>query len=280
MSAPIFSDIKFRPGVDGAPDNDDDPIVGDMDPATLLVPTDPNTRISNPIYVIGEDRPYYGGGYISNEGTGDITGARVALRSGMQPNAAAGPIQLVSTSASDTMDVQLSGFVSGVETFETLTLTGTTPVTSINDWDESDLSDPDDPTWGAVRVDIGDVPAGNVTVSIMGQTLGIIWATQVIGSQTRLGTVLCSVEWTIALATAKGDDTISSADRLTKPTGVGTYTRATRWPTSDQALTVPGGRLDAGEVIGWVEEFWAIDGMVPALAYNLADVALVGTPVA
>lgn len=275
MSAPIFSSAKFRPGVDGAGVDDDAPIIGAMDTDAELVPTDPDTRLANISYPTDDTKLYYGGGYIDLDSDGSMQAARVALRSGMQPNLVAGPMQLVST-AGDTGPCTVSGRVSGVIIHEVINLAGLTPVVTSNTWDAASEEDEYD---GALRVDYGEVPLGNVTASIGGQTLGVIWRTVTIGDQVRLGTILCSVEWKIALADEL-DAVLSSDNRLTAPEDISDFSRATRWPGSDQALTVPGGVLPGGSSIGWVEEFTALVGMVPAKSTNMADVALVGTPAA
>lgn len=271
MAAPGYLNVKFRPGVDGTPDNDDDPIIGDMDGAAEFVPTDPNTRLSNVTFPTVDDVDYHGGGYIDLDSSGDLLNARVILRNGMQPNAAAGTVQLVSTSPDDTDDAIITGYIGGNLVQRTVTLNGTTPVSSVDSFDEE----------GVIRIDYAQIPAGNLTASVLGQTIGVIWKTVTLPSgQIRLGTWLCSAEWQIALADSK-DANIGAADRLTAPDDISAFARATRWTGSDQSLTVPGGRLNGGESIAWVERFTAIVGNFPTtLGYHVADVAPAGTPVA
>lgn len=281
MAAPGYLNVLFRPGDDGTPDNDEDPIIGAMDTGAVFVPTDPNTRLSNVTFPTDEAVDYHGGGYVDLDSSGDLLNARVVLRNGMQLNAAAGVLQLVSTSKDDVNDVIVTGHISGNLVQRTVTLNGTTPVVTADAWDESVEGDVDTEKPGIVRIDNGQIPAGNLTASVLGQTVGAIWKTVTLPTgQTRLGTWLCSSEWLIALATAK-DTTIGATDRLTAPTGLSAFARATRWPGSDQGLTVPGGRLDGGEAIGWCERFRALPNNFPTtLGYHTCDVAAAGTPVA
>lgn len=272
MSAPGYLDPKFRPGVDGTPNDDAGPIIGAMDGAAVFVTTDPNTRLSNVTFpATGSPVFYHGGGYVDLDSAGDLLGARLVLRNGAQPNVAAGPVQLVSTSAADTDDAVITGYISGALVQRTVTLAGLTPVTSVDDWDAD----------GVIRIDYGQIPVGNLTASVMGQTTGIIWKTVVLPTgQTRLGTWHCTTEWQLALADTKGA-TIGSASRLIAPDDISAFARASRWPGNDQSLSFPGGRLDGGENCGWVERFEALAGGFPTtLGYHEACPGLAGTPVA
>lgn len=271
MPAPTNSDLKYYNGADPTPNDDTDNLGGAIDTSPELDQTDEDLLIADiSIPASGGNISYYGVAYRKNESTGDLLSARLAIRTGMKFNTGAGAAQLVSTSASDVGDVVLTGKVSGVWTQETVTLTGTTPVVSSNTWDAS----------GLYRVDYNQIPVGNVTVSVAAQTVGVLWKTVTRSSVTILGTIMCTVEFALAVCTAK-DTTLSSTDRLTAPGSISAFSQATRWSGSDTSIAVPSGSLLNGEWIGYTIRLIAYEDIFPTVGGDLiCDVELVGTPIA
>jgi hypothetical protein len=223
------------------------------------------------------DKTLHGIGYWRNEASGNLDSARMGYRGGLLASVSADVVQIVSTSALDVGRkarlVMESGSVM-LPSPELLTSAGTTPVSSLNVADIGKL-------WRVEALDSGDAPSqpvGNWTISIGGMTLGVIYGTA--GATTYSpATFMATGEYELALATALDTD-LSSADRIVAPTGISAFSRAVRFQTSDQSLSVPGGLLTGGNhYIGFCEKrYLPLGAPAPLLGYLDPKPILIGYP--
>lgn len=278
MATPIATDIKIYPGASGTPTDDVSAYGGAittgggvMNDALINVALDT-------IYQSGSDVTYNAIFYfkMTNVTSGQLNDARVYNRAGAVTNGASGTCQYVSTSASDTTTVRTVGKVSGVYTTDLVTLTGTTPVSGTKVWDSGTVvrhESLNSGGTGAVK------PVGNVTISLTGQILAVLYGTSSNPSGIDIATTWASNEFQMALASAK-NATISGTDRLTAPaSGVGSYSAATLWAGADASIPVPSGLLTFDEYVGVAVKFTAYTG-IPLPISNEINVLpiLTGTP--
>lgn len=272
----VNTDIKYYGGSDGSPANDADPAGGAIDTGAELVEGTAGIVINTVPAASGADEDYYGVAYRKNEhASSDWTDAALTNRAGAILNSGAGQVTVVSSSASDTGTLRVTGKISAAWDQEDLTVDGTDPVTGVETWDSDEV-------WRFEYLS-GGVPAtpvGNLTIDVDGEVVAVIY-----GSATGFGNVMASAEYRLALASNKDDD-ISLTNRLTAPTvGAGSgevsaFSRAVKWSGTgavDQSLAVPGGDLEFGSYIGYVIHLIAKDGIpAPVGGYLVCDPNLVG----
>lgn len=270
MAVPTRNNKKTWLGEPVANDNEDD-IGGTTDTGT---PVNENTvgnlfgdmRIST-----DEDIAYYSifAEGFDNTSSGSVENARVALRSGARFNTAAGSVILVSTSASDTGVVRVTGKVSGEWVQESVTLAGTTPVSGIQTFD----------IGGVYRWEyIPGTPVGNITCTVDTEVVALIYGTTANPADggTSIATYMATTEIAIALATSINTD-LESDDRLTAPVGIGTFGQATYWAGADNSKPVPGGSLGVGDYISVCARFTAYQGIfAPANGKMLMEHGIIG----
>lgn len=274
---PAPTTIAFYPGANGTPTDDTSAIGGAIttgggelneNTANLLIDT-----VSIPASS-GSDEDYYGIAYRKNEASGHLQDAYFDNRTAMIGNASASVASVVSTSATDTGTVKLTGYVSSSFVQESITATGTTSATGTTTWDASGI-------WRAEYL-VGGAPAtpyGDITITIDGQIVAVIYGDRSLPSTYR-GNVMATREFQIAVASAK-DTTISSANRLTPPSGISSFAQGARWTGLDQSIAVPGTDLDGGEYVGFCIKLTVKAGIpAPVGGYVLPDVGIRGSAVA
>lgn len=243
MSLPDRGDKFTYLGADGVPTTDTDPIGGAIDTGTAVAEGTLGNLFGS-IRLGQTDDAFYSAFYIKMEHTapGILDLARLCNRAGARLNTTSGNASLVSTSADDTGDVIITGKVATVWTQETLTLTGTTPVIGTQVWDSNSV----------VRYEhLGGVPVGLVTCAVNSSTCGIIWGTSNDPADgfPSIATYMASAEIEFAVATAK-NTAISSANRKTAPTTIGSFSKATKWSGEDFSISIPSNEMEADDYIG------------------------------
>lgn len=257
--------IKFRPGQNGTPTDDSSAIGGDIDMGANYTGDEDNLLINDPP-ITGEDEVFYGIGNLSNEDTQKLANARFINRNGMKLNSLVGIAQGVSTSPLDLGDLLIVGKIGGTWYEKLLTLNGKIPVFGSDNWDIN--------TVYRLEYLIDDVPAipqGNVTFGIGAETITIMF-----GGVGGIG--LCSAEYRVAIATSK-DLYLTSADRKTAPEDIGGFSRATKFPGSDESLMLPEGELLPGEVISFCIELTCKANIFkPKNVWTTPFIGLAGNP--
>lgn len=276
MSEPTGADFKLHPGentdVDGLPpDNDDDPYGGDVNTSIILSTSTPGIAIRRTAS-LEVDEDYYGALYIGNSAVapGKLNFAKVYDRAGGQLNLASAQARIWSSSANDAgKKVRLVGKAGSAWNPEIKALTGTTPVFGARTWDIGQL-------WRAEALSALEVPTyfeGNVIVEVDGQICFVIYGT----ASTR-PVIMASAEKRLALATGLGV-TVEGDNRLTAPTGVGSFSRATKWEDEDLSITVPGGEFTNETTLGVaVHVFQPAEIPAPKVGYISLGLAPLGNP--
>lgn len=256
MATPTRSDKRTYLGADGVPATDVDPIGGAIYTGTAV---NENTtgNLFGDLRIGSSDIYYYTIFYeaFANTTSGSMKNCREANRAGAILNSSSGTVSVVSTSSSDTGTLRVTGLVSSVWEQEDITLTGTTPATGVKTYDSG----------GVVRYEyISGTPAGALTCSVASAVCGVIWGTDYDPADggSSIATYMATAEIDLAVATAI-NTTLSSANRLTAPTGIGSFSKATRWTGADASIAVPGGSLGVGDYIGICARFTAYNG-IPA----------------
>lgn len=258
-------DIGFHPGTHGTPQDDTSPIGGSIDLGTDLDQDDDNLLISDPP-ITSEDDTFYGIGNFTNEDTQKLSNARVANRNAMKLNSFVGIAQAVSTSNLDVGDLLLVGKLSGNWVERVISLNGKNPVFGDTNWDALSVY-----RCEYLISDVPTNPNGNLTLAIGGETVTIMFG----GVN---GISLCSAEYRVAIATSK-DVGLESDNRKTAPTGIGSFSRALKFPGSDESLVIPDGELLPGETISWVIEMVAKGNIPrPKNIWTSPYIGLVGNP--
>ncbi len=188
--------------------------------------------------------------------SGSMENARVANRAGARFNSGAGTATVVSTLNTDVGTVRVIGKVSGVFTTEDIVVTGTTPAFGVNTYDSNTVV-----RWEYVNA----IPAGNITCSVASEICGIIWGTSADPPDGfySIATYMATAEIDFAVATSI-NTTLTSSDRLTAPTGIGSFAKATRWTGEDFSIAVPGGSLGVGDYVGVCVRFISFTGIFPS----------------
>lgn len=229
--AVVDSDLKYRFGADANPTNDTDPVGGAIDTGT-----DQDQTVSgNLIYSVAvqsSNQTYYGIAARQNKhATDDFESVSVANRYGGNPPTSGGvAIDVYSTSASDTSNLLLVFKSSSAWVSNTVQMTGTSHAISSNQIDAN--SD-----WYAVYNN-GAVPVGDIYITVNGEIVGVIYGSASSGSVAAKQSYMTTTLYKIALATAQ-NTSLSSANRKTAPTGIGSFSRATYWPGNDSSIAVP-----------------------------------------
>lgn len=243
MSTPNRGNKKTYLGIDGVPTNDTDPYGGAIDTGALVNETTLG-GLFGPIRLGSSDDAFYTLCYIKmdHSSPGLLTNARVCNRAGAKLNTTSGNAAIISTNATDTGQVIITGKVAGSWVQETLTLNGTTPVVGTQVWDANSVY-----RWEH----ISGVPAGLVTCSINSSTCAIIWGTDNDPSDgfPSIATYMASAEIEFALASSK-NSTVSGSNRKTAPaSGIGSFSKATKWSGEDFSINVPSGEYEAGDYL-------------------------------
>jgi hypothetical protein len=244
-------------GANPTPTNDTSPLGGAIDTGTA-VNQDTVGNFFGDMRIGTSDIAYYAVIYerFNNTSTGSMQNARVANRAGARLNTSSATVTVVSTSALDVGSIRVIGKVSGVFTSEDIVLTGTTPAIGVNTFD----------TNSVIRYEsLSGVPTGNITCSVSSEICGIIWGTSADPADGvySIATYMATAEIDLAVATAI-NTTLSSANRLTAPTGISAFSKATRWTGEDSSAAVPGGALGVGDYIGIVARFVSFTGIPPS----------------
>lgn len=258
--------IGYHPGNHGTPTDNTSPIGGtEIDFSTDLDQDDDNLLISDPP-ITSEDDVFYGIGNFTNEDSQKLANARVANRNAMKLNSFVGIAQAVSTSTLDLGDLLLVGKLAGNWIERTIELNGKIPVFGDINWDALSVY-----RCEYLIDDVPTNPRGNITLAIGGETVTIMFG----GND---GISLCSAEYEIAIA-EELDVCLVSANRKTAPEGIGDFSRALKFPGSDESLVVPTGELLPTKSISWVVKM-TVKGNIPRPKniWTSPYVGLVGNP--
>lgn len=257
MSAPIRSNRKSYLGSNPTPTNDTDPIGGAINTSTGLINPATIGSLFSDLKIPASDTNYYSAFYIRFEhsAAGSLQSARIANRAGARPNTSSGTASVISTSTSDTGIIRVVGKISGSWDYEDLTLTGTTTVIGSKIWDSGSVV-----RWESTT----GVPVGAITCSVSSYVCAVMYGTG-FDPTDGLGSIapyMCSAEIQLAPCTAK-NTTISSSNRLTAPTTIGSFANATSWTGTDSSISVPSGFFDANDYIGVAVKFTAYANIIP-----------------
>lgn len=267
MAAPTNSDLKYYDGADANPANNTDPLGGAIDTGSEVNEATANTLIQT-VTIGSSDISYRGVVYRKNTAAGSLDDAFVYLRTGGELPGSAGVVSAVSTSAADTGSLWIAYKSGGnwIAAGETITMTGLSTATGLTSVDSG--SD-----WLAIYAS-GTPPTGDISIFINSVKVGVIYGTA--GGNANY---CASTLYQIAVATAQ-NTALSSANRLTDPTGIGSYARATYWPGNDSSVAIPGTDLGASDYFGYVVKLKIPGGMTkPPNGEICCDVALIGDPV-
>lgn len=203
------ADIKYYPGADGAPTNDTDPYGGAISTGGGELDEDtPEIVIAAVPAPSGADEDYYGAFYRKNtHASSDWTEAYVTNRAGMIDNAGAGLVSVVSTSASDTGVLRITGTISSVFDQEDITVDGTDTAFGVETWDAGGVKRAEYLVAG-----VAAQPVGNLTIAVDGEVVAVLYTT----SRTLPIGSAVSAEWEVAVADTV-DLAIAGANRLTDP---------------------------------------------------------------
>lgn len=258
-----ITDPTYHAGTDGNPDNDVDPVGGDIDDGSELDEDTPNTLIYKP-KISDVENTYRGVAYRLGQAGTNWQAGKLTNRAGCNPPSSSGFARLVSTSAADTGKAWLAYKHGDEWQTEEIQMAGLTPVTGLVSLDEdTDL----------VLIYEPGIPAGDIHLSVNDEKLAVNYG----GAKGNIGvSTLCE----IAVATAQ-DAAISCDDRLHDPgSGVGSFSRATWWIGQDNRLAIPGDDLEEDHYFGYCVRARFPAGMPkPYGGYLPFDADLMGDPI-
>lgn len=244
MAAPTRLDEKYYGSADGNPSNDTDPLGGAIATGTELNPASPSNLWST-LSIGTSSKTVYSIHYRKQENStsGELVNARFYCRTGAIKNTNAGTASIASNKAGEDCTVRVVGKIGGNWDFEDIDVLGTTISVGSKIWDANSVL-----RW----VVLEGYPIGILGCSVAGETVGVIYGTSddpVDGNGESIACYMCSAEITWALATSK-NTTLSSANRLTAPTGIGSFEPATLWANEDTSIAVPSGVFEIDDEIG------------------------------
>ena len=256
MAAPTRLDMKYYLGTDGNPNNDTAPLGGAINTGAEANPATPS-NLWKALSIGSTSKTVYSVHYrkLENTAPGSLQNARFYDRAGAVKNTSSGPASIASNSALEDCTIRATGKVGTVWDYEDIDILGTAVVVGTKTWDANSVL-----RWECTT----GQPIGLIGCTIAGQTCGVIYGTSddpADGNSESIATRMCSAEITWALATAK-NTTVSSANRLTAPTGIGSFVAATKWLGDDDSITVPSTLMEEDDVIGIVGKL-VIEANVP-----------------
>lgn len=246
MAAPTRADIAYYGCANPTPTNDTDPLGGAIATGSELDP-DVAGNLWSTLSIGTSDVSVYSVHYRKaiNSTSGSLIYARFYNRAGMELNTGSGTASIQSTSPNEDIDVRVVGKVSGVWDTEVLAVSGTTLVVGSKVWDATSV----------YRFECtAGTPVGLMTCSVNGEVVGVIYGTDDDpddGDSESISCYMISAETQWALASAINTDK-SSSNRLTAPTGLSSFSRATYWSGDDASINVPGAELDIADYIAVV----------------------------
>ena len=274
MAAPIATDLVIYGGLNGVPANATGLIGGavgaPLSSASLGADLGTINRGAS-------NQTYYAIFYFQNNCTypSYLNFARIYNRSGALRNATAGSLTYVST-ANDVTTILTTGKVGGVFAQELVTLTGTTSVSGTRLWDINSIIRHESLATGTTPVKC----IGNVSVTLAGSILAVLYGTASNPAGQDLSTITASAEFSFALATNK-NTVLSSANRITLPTGIGAFFSATYWAGGDASLGISSATLGFGEYVGVCVAYQSLAGAFEPISNELDHFpVLLGSPVA
>lgn len=270
MSAPTRAQIGYFRGSNVAPTNNTDPIGGAIYTSAELDPGTPSNLWST-LTIGSSDVSYYSVHYRKalHSAPGSLQNARIYNRAGCQLNTGSGTASIVSTASDENCTVRLIGKISGSWDTEELDAVGTTVDIGSKTWDTGTVY-----VWEVTS----GTPKGNISCFINGELVGVIYGTNddpVDGNSESIACYMVSAldEW--AVATALNTD-LSAANRLTAPTGIGSFSRPTYWAGEDQSTNIPTGVMEANDYIGVVGKRTVPANMVQPLRSIQAMIVVLG----
>lgn len=241
MAAPTRMDEEYLGTVDGNPDNNTDPLGGATDAA--LDPDTPSNLWKT--LSIGSSNVSVYSVHVRkqvNVTSGQLINARFYNRAGAIKNTSAGVASIASNKANEDCTVRVVGKVGGNWDYEDIDVLGLTISVGTKTWDANSVL-----RW----VVLEGYPVGILGCSVAGEVVGVIYGTSddpQDGNPESIACYMCSAETTWALATSK-NTAIGSANRLTAPTGIGSFEHATIWDGEDASIAVPSGVFEIDDEI-------------------------------
>jgi len=261
MATPTRLNKKTYIGSLPIPTDDVGDIGGAINTGTAIVETTVGNLLAD-MRIGTTDQYFYTVFYeaFDNTASGSIQNARVANRAGALVNTSAGTCGYASTNALDTGVVRALGKVGGTWTTEDVTLTGTTPAFTLATFDVGTV----------VRHEIiSGASLGAISCSVNGDIVGMIWGTDndPTDGAPSIATYMATAEIDIAIATAINTN-LTSTDRKTAPSGIGSFSKATIWTSADASIgiAIPGGALGVGDYIGVVVRFTSFGNVKPSFS--------------
>ena len=243
MAAPTRANIAYYGCANPTPENDTDPLGGAIASGSELNPNDPGNLWAT-LSIGSSDVSVYSVHYRKaiNTSSGSLEYSRFYNRAGMELNTGAGTASIQSDSADEDISVRVVGKVSSVWDTETLAVSGTSLVVGSKIWDATSV----------YRFECtAGTPVGLMTCSVNGEVVGVIYGTSDDpddGDSESIACYMISAETRWALATAINTDK-SSSNRLTAPSGLSSFSRATYWAGDDAAINVPGTTLGVNDYV-------------------------------
>ena len=273
-------DLLTYPLSNGTPTNNTDPIGGTLDDSGGTWSEGSDTLIAD-VEVEdsgGSDLVYYGAATkaIASSATGTLSGPKIVNRAASILNSSSGVASIVSTSSNDDGEVRGTGKVSGVWAPEDIACAGTSPSSGSNVWDANDAW-----CWEYLVDGAAARPQGNITISIAGETVAVIYGT---GNPPSVdagnGDYQANALFDVAVATDINTEITwsSTNNRLTAPDGeVGSFSRANKWTGDDSSIAVASNMV-ADDEIQYCVRMTAPAGLPEAVLGSWAcDIGLIGS---
>lgn len=255
MPAPVAEDILWRPGTDGTPANDDDPIIGAIDTGSEFDPDDADQVIASgeADVIAGSARTHYGGGYIKLEegGGGSLQSVYLWLANGGLVMPSAGSLTITDpTGANDGLVLTACGLVDGEPVVEVLDeLDGVVATTTIFDAGSKWWLQADGAIAGVNGTDDLIVTVGATQVALMRAPHVTKWPTglNTVGSIFRLA------------VTNNASVALAAADRTTLPTATGGLTSF----SSGALVAGSDGRQSLGSIADAAYRGFVLEKVIP-----------------
>lgn len=256
MGVPVDADMEFRGASPNVKTTDDTTDIGGSPASGTLNESDPNLLFDatpaepeSGATVIHRNVFYR---FLNEGGGGKAQSPKIYLVNGISPVASDGPLSFVAGAGDAGKKVLVHGQVGGVMDTELITLvdgsaTGSKTFQSNEDW-----------RWELLESD-GETPApadADIVGSKNGTDMGMIPADY----------YQATAEYMLAVATAMNTN-LTAADRLTDPSGIGSYSRPIIVGSVNTALSLPDD-FDDGDFCGIAVRKYLRKGILaPKLGY-------------
>ncbi len=246
MAAPTRADIAYYKGANAAPTNNTDPIGGAIDTGAELDP-EVSSNLWSTLSIGSSNVSYYSVHYRKaiNVTSGSLQQARFYNRASCKTNTGSGVASIQSNKTTEDITVRVVGKVGGAWDTEEIDVVGSSLVLGSTVWDAGTVY-----RWECTA----GTPVGLLSCSVNGELVGVIYGTSDDpddGDTESISCYMISAETQWALADAI-NSTRSAANRLTAPTSLTSFSRATYWSGGDASISVPGSVLNINDYIAVV----------------------------